>query len=328
MARLFFLLFLSAVGAWAAGTRSPSPQPRPEPADKRPVSVVAWGRQRGLLPSSTLRQGELLLTNRSIEVRFKADSQAISFDGVEHRLTETVRRGPNGLLVAARDVHKTLDPLLAPPRRPTSSPVRTIAINAGHGGKDPGNTEGRRQEKIYTLLLAAQLQRNLERAGLRVVVVRPTDTFVALNDRPSKAARAKADLYVSLHFNAFDGPGSSGVAGAETYCLTPAGASSTNDAGNHGGGWQPGNRFDRENILLAHLVHRAILGGTDLNDRGVRRARFKELTLLQMPGVLVEGGYMTHPQDAASIYSPQGRAALARAISDGILDYKRLVDRQ
>lgn len=317
------------VGSWVAlaAGRRPAPRPvqAPEPGH---VNLASWGRQRGLATSTIRRSGELLLTNHALQLVFKADSRTMSFDGVEHRLTLPVRRSQEGLLVASRDIQTTLDPLMRPPQRPASRPVRTIAINAGHGGKDPGNIEGRRQEKHYTLLVAGEIRRNLERAGLRVVVIRPSDTFVSLEDRPAKAAQAKADLYVSLHFNAFDGPGSGDVAGVETYCLTPAGASSTNDAGNHGGAWHPGNRFDIDNIVLAHLVHRAIVGGTDLNDRGVRRARFKELTLLQMPGILVEGGYMTHPQDAASIYSRDGRAALARSIADGVLAYKRLVERR
>jgi len=304
------------------------PASGPAAVDARYTHLVAWGRQQGLQASDIRRNGEMWLTNQSLALGFKADSQSMTFDGVEHRLTLPVRRSPGGLQVAVRDVQTTLSPLLRPPQRPGSRPVRVVAINAGHGGKDPGNTEGRRQEKHYTLLVAGELRRHLERAGLQVVVVRPSDTFVSLEDRPAKAARARADLYVSLHFNAFDGPGSGEVAGVETYCLTPAGASSTNDSGNHGGSWHPGNRFDRDNVLLAHHVHRAIKDGTDLNDRGVRRARFKELTLLQMPGVLVEGGYMTHPQDAASIYSPSGRAALARGIADGVLAYKRLVERK
>ena len=327
VARFPFLFWLMTAVALAAGKRIPPASP-PAVAESRYANLMAWGRERGLVPSPSRRNGDVQLTNQSLQISFKADSRTVSFDDVEHRLTLPVRRTPEGLQVAVRDIQTTLDPLLRPSQRPASRPIKRIAINAGHGGKDPGNIEGRRQEKHYTLMVAGELRRNLERAGLDVVVVRPSDVFISLEDRPAMAAKAMADLYVSLHFNAFDGPGSGDVAGIETYCLTPAGASSTNDSGNHGGAWHPGNRFDRDNILLGHLIQRSVVGGTDLNDRGVRRARFKELTLLQMPGVLVEGGYMTHPQDAASIYSPKGRASLARAIADGILDYKRLVERR
>ena len=218
-------------------------------------------------------------------------------------------------------------PLLAPPKR-TSRPIRRIAINAGHGGRDPGNMEGRRMEKTYTLDLAIDLARHLKAAGFQVVFIRSSDRFIALPDRAAEANRAEADLYVSLHFNGFDGPGNDAVQGLETYCLTPAGAPSSNDAQRHGrmAGFDA-NRFDRENVTLAHLVHRAILDQTPLADRGVRRARFKELTLLRMPGLLVEGGYMTHPGDTRLMDSKKSRDQLAAAIADGILRHKKLVER-
>ena len=300
-------------------------EPRPE---SRYADLAVWGRTHGFTAVNRGTSLEVQLTNRSVSLQFKADSRRMVLDGVDHRLTLPVRKQNGAFLIALRDIQTTLEPILNPPRRPPTRTIRTVAVNAGHGGKDPGNIEGRRQEKHYTLLLAGELRRALERAGLRVVLIRGDDHFVELDKRPAKAAEAKADLYISLHFNAVGGPGASEVSGAETYCLTPAGASSSNDTENHGGPWHPGNRFDRDNVLLAHLVHQGIVGGTDLSDRGVRRARFKELTLLDMPGVLVEGGYMTHGQDAASIYSPAGRTALARGVADGVLAYKRLVERK
>ena len=109
--------------------------------------------------------------------------------------------------------------------------------------------------------------------------------------------------------------------------MTPAGAASSNDGDNHGGPRCPGNKQDRLNMVFAHMVHRAILDGTDLTDRGVRRARFKELTLLHMPGILVEGGYMNNAHDAQLIFGTAGRSKLAAAIVDGVLAYKRMLER-
>jgi len=200
-----------------------------------------------------------------------------------------------------------------------------IFASAGHGGKDPGNLEGKRQEKVYTLALALELERQLRRAGLRVVQVRERDKFVALEERPAIARARGADVLLCLHFNA--SPGGDDAQGLETYCLTPAGASSTNDRGPHSGGPLPGNRYDRENINLAHLIHRSILGQLDLEDRGVRHARFKEITLATMPAAYLEGGFMSNREDAAKIYSESGRVRYAGAIVDGVLAYKRLVER-
>ena len=270
---------------------------------------------------------ELQLTNRWTRLRFQKDSDRVNFNDVEFRLSDRIPIEGGRFRVSQRDIDSLIAPLLAPPKR-SIRPIRRIAINAGHGGRDPGNMEGRRMEKTYTLDLAIDLARHLKAAGFQVVFVRSSDQFIALPDRAAAANRAEADLYVSLHFNGFDGPGNDAVQGLETYCLTPAGAPSSNDSKRSGrmAGFDA-NRFDRENITLAHQVHRAILDQTPLADRGVRRARFKELTLLRMPGLLIEGGYMTHPGDTRLMDSRKSRDQRAAAIADGILRHKRLVER-
>ncbi len=287
--------------------------------------LAAWGRGLHLRPITSGE--ELLLTNRWTRMRFRKDSDRMSFNEVEFRLSDRISVEGGHFRVSQRDIDSLMAPLLTPPKR-TSRPIKRIAINAGHGGRDPGNMEGRRMEKNYTLDLAIDLARHLKAAGFQVVFIRSSDRFIALPDRATEANRANADLYVSLHFNGFDGPGNDAVQGLETYCLTPAGAPSSNDAQRHGrmAGFDA-NRFDRENVTLAHLVHRAILDQTPLADRGVRRARFKELTLLRMPGLLIEGGYMTHPGDTRLMDSKKSRDQLAAAIADGILRHKKLVER-
>jgi N-acetylmuramoyl-L-alanine amidase len=286
--------------------------------------LVEWGRLQGLV--AHVAGEDMKLTNRWAALLFRPDSKHLLFDGVEIRLCDPVVTRQGRIAISERDIEKTLNPLLQPPQR-SGKPIRTLVVNAGHGCKDPGTIEGRREEKAFTLALATEVRRQLERSGLRVVMVRGTDNFVELEDRASVANRAGADLYLSLHFNE-TGPGAAGKAsGVETYCLTPNGAASSNDAENHGGRRFIGNSQDRLNMVLAHMVHRAILDGTELSDRGVRRARFKELTLLRMPGILIEGGYMNSPHDAPLIYQAQGRAKLAAAIVDGVLAYKRMLER-
>jgi N-acetylmuramoyl-L-alanine amidase len=323
--RLLLLLLLGAAQLWGAPPRRPA-SGAPTQA-RTSIDLLRWGTAHGFTGLLLPRGDEFQLTNRSVKMVFKANSRRFSYGGTEIRLSYPVTRTGDRFFLHLTDLDTVLTPLHTPPKRAANRPIRLIALNAGHGGKDPGNLEGRHQEKLYTALLAGEVRRALERAGLRVIQIRHGDTFVELEERAGQAIRAKADLYVSLHFNAFDGPNAAGVSGVETYCLTPAGASSSNDTGNHGGSAQPGNRFDRDNIVLTHEVHRAIVAGTDLPDRSVRRARFKELALLEMPGLLVEGGYMTNADDIRTIYTATGRSQLARAIVDGVLAYKRLVER-
>jgi N-acetylmuramoyl-L-alanine amidase len=159
-------------------------------------------------------------------------------------------------------------------------------------------------------------------------MTREADQYVDLDERPAMARRQKADLFVSLHYNGAEGAGSS-ASGVEVYCLTPAGASSTNTRGDSSistKAW-PGNLNNSRNVLLAYQVHKAIIGAVSANDRGVRRSRFAVLRNATMPSILVEGGFMSDPTEAKRIYSTAGRDQLARAITDGILAYKRLVER-
>ncbi len=322
------LLLLALITGWSAPlAAAPAHRPVAASLPSQRVDLARWGAEHGLAGHTASHGDEFQLANRSTQFSFKIDSTKLSADGTEIRLAYPVVHAGEHYWISQRDVESTLGPLLSPPKRPAARPIRLVAVNAGHGGKDPGNLDGRRLEKSYTILLAGEVRRALERAGLRVLMIRQGDTFVDLDERAAAANRAKADLYVSLHFNCMPGESVREVRGVETYCLTPAGLSSTNDNGNHGGSWQPGNRFDRDNIVLARQIHHAVVDGTDLDDRGVRRARFKELTLLDMPGVLLEGGYMTNPGDSRNIYSPEGRTKLARSIVDGILAYKRLVER-
>ena len=289
------------------------------------LSVSEWAAANRLSVQWNSRSGEMRVTSRWAKLNFKADTQRIEHDGVMVWLSYPLLRTGDRLYVSQRDQESVLSPLMQPPRLPAGRKIFTVAVNAGHGGKDPGNLAGSRQEKQYTLLLAQELQRQLRRVGLKVVMIRDHDVFVDLGERPAVARARAADLYVSLHYNST--PGGDEAQGVETYCLTPAGSSSTNDRGGHGAGYLPGNRFDRENLRLAYEVHRSILGQMEFSDRGVRHARFKELTLAAMPAILVEGGFMNSREDGRKIYSEVGRQKYATALVDGIMAYKRLVER-
>lgn len=271
------------------------------------------------------KAGELRVTNRWARLFFKADTRRVDYDDVSVALSYPVLRSGDHLYLALKDDETVLRTLLSPPRMPAGRRVTTVALSAGHGGKDPGNLDANREEKKYTLLLAKELERALRQDGLRVVQVRDRDVFVPLEDRPRRARELGADLFICLHFNS--SPSGEGASGLETYCLTPAGVSSTNDRSGYARSYLPGNRYDKENLELAYQIHRAVLGGVDMADRGVRHARFKELTLSEMPSAYVEGGYMSNPDDARRIFSETGRSKYAQALADGIMAYKRLVER-
>lgn len=288
------------------------------------VDLLSWAQKQGFRSVWNPQSGQLLLTNRWARLAFKADTARLELDGVLVWLEWPVVKDRERPYLSAHDLNTVLNPLLKPTKLAAGKRIRRIALSAGHGGKDPGNMEGSRQEKTYTLKLAREVEKRLRTAGFEVIQVRERDEYVSLEDRPAHANRRQADLYLALHFNG--APSGSGTAqGAETFALTLNNGRSTN--GGRSSGTKRGNRQDRENLLLAYHIHRTILNSLGLADRGVKHANFVELRDAQMPAVLIEGGFMDNREDSLKIFSDNERGQLADAIVDGVQAYRRLVER-
>lgn len=269
-------------------------------------------------------QGDtVVLTSRWSRLVFKADSRQAEIRGVQVHLSVPIAKQGGEFFLSTLDAATVLQPLLYPVKTPKVS-VRSVCIDPGHGGKDPGNIEGKFQEKRYTLLLAEELQKALKAAGVRATLSRTTDTYFDPAERPSLARRQKADLLISLHYNS---AADASVRGIETYCMTPAKASSTNARGEGANtGAYPANQYDAHNVLLAWSVQQALVEQLGLPDRGVRRARFAVLRFSTMPAILVEGGFMSNPAEMARIADATQRKNMAQAIAQGILAYKKAVE--
>jgi N-acetylmuramoyl-L-alanine amidase len=272
------------------------------------------------------REESLQLTNRSARFLLAVDHREMQLNGIEVWLLFPVVLHNGGAYLSQLDAHATLLPILSPPRNRPGVKLKQVCLDAGHGGKDPGNRVGSNEEKKFTLLLAKEVRNQLTRAGLKATMTRSTDTFIELPTRPQIAKRRGADLFVSLHFNSADS-GRDAVQGVEVYCLTPAGASSTNGRGEGGDmGAFAGNRYDDRNLFLAYQVQKSLTRNLGVEDRGVRRARFAVLRDAVMPATLIEAGFMSHPTEGRKIFSTEYRQKLARAIVDGLLGYKRAVE--
>ena len=290
-------------------------------ANRDYVRVADWARTRGLQPRWLKREETLQLVNPSTRVTLTVDSQEAEINGVEVRLLFPAVYRDAQLYLSQLDLRTTLEPILSPGLSRTTVPIKTICLDPGHGGRDPGNHSGPNQEKKYTLLLAQELRAQLMKAGFKVFLTRTSDEFIELSDRPQIARKRNADLFISLHFNAFPQPT---ARGAEVYCLTPAGAPSTNARGEGAGsGSFPGNRLNSKNMLLAYDLQQSLTRSLSVEDRGVHRARFAVLRDATIPAVLVEGGFMSHPSEGRKIFDPAYRREMARAITEGILHYKR-----
>lgn len=221
--------------------------------------------------------------------------------------------------IHALDAQRTLLPLAEVPPRPAPG-RRVVVLDPGHGGADGGTHGARGQlEKHYTLDWALRTERWLTNAGWKVVLTRRGDIELSLAQRIAVADRARADLFISLHFNsAFPQTQPSGI---ETYCLTPTGMPSTlargyaDDERAH----FPNNAFDESNMAWAFRIHQALVAQTHQQDDGVKRARFMGVLRYQnRPAVLVEGGFLSNARDAASIHSAAHRENLARALAESL----------
>jgi N-acetylmuramoyl-L-alanine amidase len=292
------------------------------------VALADWARGNGLNAVWSRRGAEIIVTNRASRLVFDVDSAQAEINGVNVRLSFPVANVKGTPFIAQLDVDKTIRPLLFPSRYLQPEKITTICLDPGHGGKDSGNRVGGmffgRSEKTYTLALALELRDQLKRAGFKVVLTRAKDAFVELPARPAIANRGDADLFVSLHFNAAQS-GKNEVAGPETYCITPVGASSSNAQGEgSGSGATPANRCENKSLLLAYQMQKSLVQNLRADDRGVRRARFAVLRDATMPAILIEGGYMTHPVEGKKIFDAAYRKQMAAAIVRGILNYQKL----
>lgn len=292
------------------------------------VPLADWARGNGFYGFTRNGGLEIVLTNRTARLVFDVDSAQAQINGVNVRLSFPVANAKGVPLIAQLDLDKTIRPLLFPSRYVEPKKITTICLDPGHGGKDSGNRVGfgffGHSEKTYTLLLAFELRDQLRKSGFNVMLTRTKDTYVELPDRPALANKRGADLFVSLHFNAAQ-TDKNEVAGPETYCITPVGASSSNAQGEGGdSGATTANRFENKSLLLAYQMEKSLVQNLGANDRGVRRARFAVLRDAAMPAILIEGGYMTNPTEGKKIYEAAYRKQMAAAMVKGILNYQKL----
>jgi N-acetylmuramoyl-L-alanine amidase len=323
MAAAIWAVALSRAGAAPSLGETVSIQGRPY-WDARDI-----GRRFGLTPKFDAKSGNLRLVSRWTEIELEPDSQEMRINDLSVFLSDPVAADHGRFFIGRRDVEELIRPILVPHAGARPPAVRTIVIDAGHGGNDHGNenTRLRLREKAFTLDVARRLARLLTQGGFRVIMTRKDDRRVELEDRVALADRVGADLFVSVHFNSFTQPG---VSGAETYVLTPRYAPST-PATEHDKSMRvtafPGNAFDHWNALLGYKVHRAIIEGLGAEDRGFKRYRYYVLRMCPCPAVLVEAAFLSNDTEGRKVNTAAYRARIADAISKGVKAYATTVSR-
>ena len=219
------------------------------------------------------------------------------------------------------DLKKTIQPLVQGTPQNFLGTNLTIVIDPGHGGEDSGakSVLGYRYEKEFTLDWAQRLGALMATNGWRVFLTRTSDRDLSVSNRIAFAEAHQAGVFVSLHFNSSAPNGQQ--SGLEIYCLTPPGMPSTltRGFGDDPGLAFPNNAYDAQNLQFALRAHRALLQVNGRRDRGVRRARFLGVLRGQhCPAILIEGGYLSNPQEARRIADPAYRQKLAEALAKAL----------
>ncbi|RJQ32412.1 MAG: N-acetylmuramoyl-L-alanine amidase [Peptococcaceae bacterium] len=183
---------------------------------------------------------------------------------------------------------------------------KVIAIDPGHGGDDPGaiGPTGLKEKEV-TMDVAKRTASLLQERGAKVILTRSGDEYVGLHERTEKANRAGAAIFISIHMNANE---DASICGTSTYVYGDGSDWSTDP-------WVQRSKELALNIQ-SNLVHH--LG---LSDKGIREANFAVLRTSDVPAVLIEGAFISNPEEEKIIAKDEFRRLLAQAIINGIERY-------
>ena len=219
-----------------------------------------------------------------------------------------------------------------------------VVVDAGHGGKDPGNTGNGFLEKKIALNIALKLGKNLEQNNIDVIYTRKSDVFVDLFDRANLANKSDAQLFISIHCDSH----TSQAFGAGTFVLGLH-ANQRNfevakkensvifyedDYDTRYEGFDPNNpesvigltlmqeEYLDQSILAASYIQNSFVDKLNRKNRTVKQAGFIVLKYTYMPSVLVETGFLTNKSEGMYLNSDKGQTEMADAISSAIIEYK------
>ncbi len=229
--------------------------------------------------------------------------------------------------------------------------LRTVVIDPGHGGNDPGAVAGGIREKDLVLAVGLRLGEKIKKAypGVKVIYTRSKDVFIPLHVRASIAVRNKADLFISLHANWVT---ETYVRGTETFTLglhrsvenlevakkENAVILLEEDYTANYEGFNPNEtesyimfenmqaEYQTQSIGLAANIQNQFTRNLKLVNRGVKQAGFLVLRQTSMPGVLVEIGFISNPTERKFLVSEEGKAKVTESIFQAFAAYKKEID--
>ena len=283
---------------------------------------------------------EVVTLNRGgVKAKALIGSNTVVMDEEQIVLSAPLKRRKGAVIVPPDFKRKVID-RLEERRDFTYRKFKRIILDAGHGGKDPGAT-GRSgvKEKNVVLDITKRLKRKLEDKGFEVIMTRNSDKFISLEERTRIAARAKGDLFMSIHANANR---SRSITGAEVYYPRESAPSLKSDDDYEKNCKIYFNKIsiDKnipvvERILtdmlshhkqfesqqLAQYLSRNTLEDNETKSRGSKTAGFYVIKNTFMPAVLVEVGYLTNKNEEGLLKTNSYRQKIAEMLAKGIANY-------
>ena len=230
--------------------------------------------------------------------------------------------------------------------------VKTVVIDAGHGGKDPGACGKISKEKNITLSIALKtgglISTNLP--DVKVIYTRTTDEFIELHRRAEIANKAKADLFISIHVNANPNPDASGTdtwtmglakneANLKVAKMENNVISLESDASQYKGMSANDNEaiilhnlqqgaFCDNSLALAGMIQKQFREEVGRKDRSVHQAPFLVLWKTAMPSVLIETGFISNTEEEIWLNNSDNQAEMAYAIYNAFVEYKNYIEKR
>jgi N-acetylmuramoyl-L-alanine amidase len=229
--------------------------------------------------------------------------------------------------------------------------LRTVVIDPGHGGHDPGCLGSFTQEKHIALAISLYLKQMINERfpEVRVIMTRETDVFIPLHERARLANRNNADLFISIHCNFF--PNRENIHGSETYVMGLHTADQNLEVAKRENAvilleadyekiydYDPNsteghiilsmfqNAFLEQSILFAEKVEAKFQHQALRRSRGVKQAGFLVLRETSMPSVLIEAGFLSNYQEEQYLSTPEGQRRIAESIAMAFAEYKVAVE--
>jgi N-acetylmuramoyl-L-alanine amidase len=229
--------------------------------------------------------------------------------------------------------------------------IKTVVIDAGHGGHDPGCVGKKSQEKNIALAVALQVGKLIgeQNSDVKIVFTRKTDVFIEVSRRAQIANNNHADVFISIHCNSAENKTAHGI---ETFVMglskTEANAAVAKKENaailleknyeNNYEGFDPNSpessiifslyttTYLKNSALLAAKVQNNLIDCTKLFNRKVQQAGFWVLYKVAMPSILVELGFLSNPEEEAFLIKPENQTLMAQAIADAFTAYKNEIE--